>query len=141
MEKTCLKIGLFLIAVVVGIQTHIFLSWHDGREYSGSGAHMAENTWLFNYDELTISVRGYEDFGDVWLYRNGERVVEILNEPHTITVNENDLMQLKAAANNEDSVEVRLDLKYNVFDERFYVDLFDFHGGEVIVGRFITADS
>ena len=151
-EKTCFWIGLCLIAVVIGIQTYVFINWHDGREYSGDGEHMTENTWLFRYDRLTVSVQGEDDFGEVWLYRNGERVEEILNEAHSLNVKENDLIQLKSVGSevpadienlhdteNLRSVEVQLEIQYNIFDSRFYVDLFDFHGGTVTVGRFIPA--
>ena len=131
------KLGMFLLAALLTVQSAIFLREYDGAEYAGEGVKMEEETYLYVYDEMTVQVGTNPKLKNLTLYKNGEIIAGNLNEPYTIRVKENDLIQMSADI-TEQSVIVRVFLKNNLFDEKFYASVFEYNGGDVTLGMLIA---
>lgn len=136
MERFWFKFGIFLVAVVLVIQGYVFFREYENTEYADGGREMSEETYLYPFDQLTVAVHGELD--DLQLLKNGEVIRRTLSEPFQFEVRENDLIEVKAKANGKSAV-IELKLEQGIFDPRYYVDLFDFEGGQVTAGRFIAA--
>ena len=135
MERFLYRTGIVLTVILIAVQGYIFYDGYEKTEYSDRGKVMTEETYLFAHDELTISVAG--DLKNAVLYKNGEAVARNFGEAYTISVRENDLLQLKADEEEEIGAIVTLSLLNGVFDEKYYVKDFDFFGGFVTIGRFV----
>ena len=148
MERSVFKIGLLLVTIVVILQVFVFYEEYEKFDYAPhTGVLMKEDTYLYVYDELTIESLGEVLLEDLVIYKNGEIIARGLNMTRTLTVKEKDLIEIsldkKHFSNDEQgivSVEIRLSLRDKLFNEKFYVDCFDYSGGRVTIGRFIEQE-
>ncbi len=134
MEKFFLKAEIVIVVILVAIQGYIFYSEYEKTEYADTGKQMFEETYLYLYDELTVTIEGNTD--GIRILKNGEYVDKESQKTYNMIIKENDLIEVENYRTKEPCV-IRISLKSGVFDPKYYVDIFDFTGGKVTAGRFV----
>lgn len=138
MERTVRKIAFTLVIILLVVQGYLFYKHYHEEAYASQGEQMSETTWLYARDQLHLQVKGQLP-ADFRILKNGEALAlqPDAQGNYSLEVREYDLVALGGSLEAGTAAEITVKLKKNIFQEKFYADVFDYVGGSVTVGWFV----